>query len=398
MLDQFDAEAQVILAEQIRLCEISAPTGAEGARAAVVTAALSAAGYRARRDEVGNVIAQHPLAASVPERPIVLSAHLDTVFGPDQPVNVVGPGEVNPYRRDEIVPPGEYHAPGISDAAAGLAAMLAVARELSATPEAACVLFVATVGEEGRGDLRGARHFFSSALGKSASAFITIDHSDASAIVNRGIGSRRYRAEYRSRGGHSWAHFGRYSPTFALATACDQLAEWHAPRSPRTTFNVGVVAGGAAVNAIPESATMEVDLRSESPAQLDELDQAFQDALRCGHLREQQRRGDGALEPIVERIGDRPAGITPPDADLVQAAQRALEAEQLRPRLIAASTDANAAIAAGVPAIAMSWGGRSDNQHSVREWFDPTGRSRSLRVLTRILLDLCQPDQETGAR
>ena len=390
-LDSFEAWGKEILEEQIAICEIPAPTDQEQVRAAYIRRALAAAGLSLRSDEAGNVIAQHPSAAG---RPIVLSAHLDTVFGAEQAVAVARPGDANPYRSGEIVPGGEYHAPGISDAAAGLAAMLAVARALRDSPAAPQMLYLATVGEEGRGDLRGARTFFESALGRSARAFITIDHSDAAAVVNRGIGSRRYNVQFRGSGGHSWAHFGRYNPAFALAAAADRLAEIRLPRSPRTTYNVGVIAGGETVNAIPELAQMQIDLRSESPDQLEQLDRNLQETIRAAHQREQRRRSAGALEPVATMIGDRPAGVTPVESPLVRAAQRALAAEALQPRLIAASTDANAAIAAGVPAVAMSWGGRSDNQHSVREWFDPVDRSRSLRVIARMLLDLADADAE----
>ena len=387
MFEHFEAEADSILEEQIRICEIPAPTGQEAARAAYVAAQLAQLGLDVVQDEVGNVIGR---AESPVDDPVVLSAHLDTVFGPDQPVFVARPGESNPSRNGEPVPEGEYHAPGISDAAAGLVAMLTIARTIRRTPWASEVMFVATVGEEGRGDLRGARHFVETERGRNARAFITIDHSDPAAVVNAGIGSRRYNVQYRGSGGHSWAHFGRYNPALALAAAADRLAEIRVPRSPRTSYNVGVVRGGETVNAIPEFAEMDIDLRSESPEQLERLDEDVQEIIRRGHQREQRRRGEGATEPIVSKIGDRPAGVTAPDSALVRAACRALQAEGLAPRTIAASTDANAAMAASVPAVAMSWGGRSDNQHSVREWFDPTDRSRSLRVISRMLLDLAQ--------
>ena len=389
MFAGFDQHADAILEEQIAICEIPAPTDLEQNRADDVQRRLAGIGLSVQQDEIGNLIARHPDPV---DNPIVLSAHLDTVFGLDQPVVVARPGQPNPYRAGEVVPGGEYHAPGISDAAAGLAAMLAVARALNGSETQRHMLYLATVGEEGRGDLRGARHFFSSPLGRSARAFITIDHSDASAIVHRGIGSRRYNVQYRSSGGHSWAHFGRYNPAFALAAASDRLADIRLPRSPRTTYNIGVLRGGETVNAIPETAEMDIDLRSESPAHLDRLDADLQEIVRRGHQRERDRRAEGAMEPQVSKIGDRPAGTTPADSALVQATRAALEAEDLQPRLIAASTDANAAIAAGIPAVAMSWGGRSDNQHSVREWFDPIDRARSLRVIARTLIDLAAAD------
>ena len=405
-----------ILAEQIALCEIPAPTGAEAARAEAVAAAMAAIGLVVERDAVGNVIGLR--AGALGDAPdgasggaadgapggtsgdasggttdgatIVISSHLDTVFGAEQAARVARPGEANPYRGGEPTPAGEYHAPGISDAAAGLAVMLALARALEAggVRLERPLLFLATVGEEGRGDLRGARHFFGSERGRSAAAFVTIDHSEPAMIVHRGVGSRRYAVEFRGAGGHSWAHAGRYNAAFALSAAASRLGQLPLPDEPRTTYNVGVISAPGSVNAIPASASLLADLRSESAEALEALDAAFQEAMRGGHEEEAARRPEGAQPPVVERIGERPAGRIEADVPLMRSAVAALEAEGLTPRLTAASTDANAAYAAGVPAIAMSWGGRSDNQHSTLEWFSPVDRARSLRALLRLICDL----------
>ena len=387
-----DHEAE-ILAEQIALCELAAPTGAEEARAEAVAAAMRRIGLRVERDAMGNVIGERAGASRTSsDAPIVISSHLDTVFGAEQPVRVARPGEPNPYRGGEPTPAGEYHAPGISDAAAGLAALLALARALAAAEIVLRrpLLFLATVGEEGRGDLRGARHFFGSERGRAAAAFITIDHAEPAMIVRRGVGSRRYAVEFRGAGGHSWAHAGRYNPVFALSAAVERLARLPMSAEPRATYNIGVVSAPGSVNAIPASASLQADLRSESAEALEELDAAFQKAMRGGHEAEAARRPEGAQPPVVEQIGERPAGQIDDQSPLLLSAVAALEAEGLTPRLSGASTDANAAYAAGVPAIAMSWGGRSDEQHSTLEWFSPTDRARSLRALLRLLCDLAE--------
>ena len=386
-----DREAE-IMAEQIALCEIAAPTGAEAVRADAVAAAMAAIGLRVERDAVGNVIGMR--AGTRGGGPIVISSHLDTVFGPEQAVRVARPGESNPYRGGEPTPAGEFHAPGISDAAAGLAALLALAGAIEAgeirlrRP----LVFLATVGEEGRGDLRGARHFFATERGRSAAAFVTIDHAEPAMIVHRGVGSRRYAVEFRGAGGHSWAHMGRYNPVFALGAAAERLGGLRLPEEPRTTYNLGVVSAPGSVNAIPASASLQADLRSESAKALAELDAAFLDAVRHGHEAEAARRPEGARPPVVEPIGERPAGRIEADAPLARSAIAALRAEDLTPCLSAASTDANAAYAAGVPAIALSWGGRSDEQHSTREWFSPQDRTRSLRALLRLICDLAEAE------
>lgn len=384
-----DREAET-MAEQIALCEIAAPTGAEAARADAVANAMTAIGLQVERDAVDNVIGTR--SGTRNGAPIVLSSHLDTVFDADQPVRVAQPGKPNPYRGGKPTPDGEYHAPGISDAAAGLAAILALARALDAgeIPLRRPLLFLATVGEEGLGDLRGARHFFETERGRSAAAFVTVDHAEPAMIVHHGIGSRRYAVEFRGAGGHSWAHAGRYNPAFALGAAAERLGRVQLPEKPRTTYNIGVVAVPGSVNAIPAAASLQADLRSESAEALAELDAAFREAIRGGHEAEAARRPEGAQPPVVEPIGDRPAGRIDADAPLARSAIAALKAEGLTPWLSAASTDANAAYAAGVPAIAMSWGGRSDEQHSTREWFSPQDRTRSLRVLLRLICDLAE--------
>lgn len=140
---------------QIELSEIAAPTGAEGERAEVVAQWLRSTGCAVEIDEVGNVIGQR--AGSLGGRALALSAHLDTVFPAGQSVTVARGGSRSPYQEGVTVPADELHGPGIADDAAGLAALIAVAQAMAVSTVATerDVLFVATVGEEGRGDLRG---------------------------------------------------------------------------------------------------------------------------------------------------------------------------------------------------------------------------------------------------
>ena len=390
------AEAEAVTRIQIELCEIAAPIGAEEARGEAVARWLRSSGCDVRRDAAGNVIGRRAGRGDGPA--VALSAHLDSVFPPGQPVRVARGGAPDPYRDGAPrVPAGRLHAPGIADDAAGLAAMIGVGRAFAQADPVSehDILFVATVGEEGRGDLRGARHFFRGRRGRALRAFVALDHPRPDVIVHRGIASRRYLIEFSGPGGHSWGHAGRYNPALTLADAAHRIGAIATPERPRTVCNIGVMMAGQAVNAIPERASMQVDLRSEDPRALDALDAAVQRAIT------EARRGAGADSAEagcrVECIGDRPGGETPADSPLVAAARAALLAEGFEPRLAAASSDANAAMAAGVPAICLGWGGRSGEQHSLREWFEPAGRERTLLAVTRLVARLAGVDDDPSA-
>ena len=175
------------------------------------------------------------------------------------------------------------------------------------------------------------------------------------------------------------------------------------PSDSKATVNIGRIEAGRAVNAIPESARMEVDLRSESAAALNALERGLRTAVTHAHAKETAHAltGEGTKGAIaIEGLGRRPAGMTPPETPLVQTALQALAAEGFEPKLAASSTDANAAMAAGVPAIALGWGGRCGDLHSTREYFAPAGRERSLAAILRVLLDLASASaaHEEGSR
>jgi acetylornithine deacetylase/succinyl-diaminopimelate desuccinylase-like protein len=272
--------AEAVTQIQIELCEIAAPIGEEAARGDAVARWLRSSGCDVRRDGAGNVIGRRAGRGDGPA--VALSAHLDSVFPPGQPVRVARGGEPDPYRDGEsLVPAGRLHAPGIADDTAGLAAMIGVSRAFAQADPITehDVLFVATVGEEGRGDLKGARHFFRGREGRALRAFVTLDHPQPDVIVHRGIASRRYLIEFSGPGGHSWGHAGRYNPALTLADAAGRIGAIATPDRPRTVCNIGVMSAGESVNAIPERASMQVDLRSEDPGALDALDAAVQRAI-----------------------------------------------------------------------------------------------------------------------
>jgi di/tripeptidase len=163
------------------------------------------------------------------------------------------------------------------------------------------------------------------------------------------------------------------------------------PASPKTTFNVGVIRGGTSVNSIPESASMRVDLRSTSMAEIDRLERALRSALQqaadSGNrgLSRQNSRRSQPVQCEVVAIGNRPAGELAPDARILKVI-RAVDAHLGNTAQVQrASTDANIPLSMGREAIAIGGGGSGGGAHTLQEWFDCNGRELGLK---RILLTM----------
>ncbi|HEV7902999.1 MAG TPA: M20/M25/M40 family metallo-hydrolase [Pyrinomonadaceae bacterium] len=363
--------------EQAAICEIPAPPFGEEARAEYLAARFRQCGLgETTIDAEGNCVALrrganlHPL--------ICISAHLDTVF----------PAGTNFTVRHEGA---RMFAPGIADDGCGLVALLALTCALEETriETEGSILFVGTVGEEGEGNLRGARYLLTEgAWAREIDAFVSLDGPGLEGITHRAVGSRRYRVRYAGAGGHSWGDFGVPNPVHAVGRTVARLIAYPAPKLPRTTFNVGRVEGGAGVNCIAQDASMDVDLRSESPEELQRLDAYFRRAAREAADEENaaRRAGTPPLELELKLIGDRPGGETPKDAPLVRLAEEATRALGSASRLDCSSTDSNIAISLGVPAITVGAGGLSANSHTLDEWYDPRGRELALNRALLVLL------------
>jgi tripeptide aminopeptidase len=370
-----------LLERQLELARIPAPPFGEQARSEWLLERFLETGLRdVSSDEVGNVFGVHP---GVGGRFVTVSAHMDTVFPAGTPLNVRQQGT-------------RLYGPGVSDNGAGLAALLAVAGAVCETriKHDAPLLFIANVGEEGEGDLRGMRHIFSDRRWVDAIAYnLVLDGAGTDTIVAEALGSRRFEVIVRGPGGHSWSDFGAPNPIVVLARAIEAFTRMPVPTTPKTTFNIGVIRGGTSVNSIPESASMRVDIRSTSGSEIERLerglrvalDQAIEDETRTMEGRQGMQRRQMGLTSEVVVIGDRPGGELPSGSRMLQVI-RAVDAQLGNVAQIQrASTDANIPLSLGREAVAIGGGGSGGGAHTLQEWFDSTGRDLGLK---RILLTL----------
>lgn len=363
--------------EHIELTEIPAPPFKETVRALRFKQLLEAAGPdKVWIDSLGNVLALRK--GKKGSRTVVLDAHLDTVFpeGTDVKVNVKG---------------DTLFAPGISDDTRGLIALLTVLRALEkANIETNDnVLFVASLGEEGLGDLRGVKYIVEKSKLKIDS-WISIDGTEIANVVNGGLGSVRYRVIYKGPGGHSWGAFGLGNPHHAMAKGINYFTDEAArftSTGAKTSFNVGRTGGGTSVNAIPFESWAEVDMRSESPRQLQKIDSIFKSSLKKG-LNDYNRniKKGPALTLVINQIGFRPSGATAEKEILIQRSLAAVRYFGLTPTLVIESTNANVPISKGIPAVTIGGGGKSNNEHSLGEWWINNKGADGIKFALLILL------------
>jgi len=359
-LDAAKASEPQTIEDEIRFCEIPAPSFKENVRGAELKNVFQQLGLQnVRVDTAGNVLGDRPGAAPHPH--FVIAAHLDTVFPEGTDVHVKREGAI-------------LHGPGIGDDCRGLAVLVSIIRSLKQanvkTP--GTITFVADVGEEGLGDLRGMKQLFNDTLKGQIDRFVSIDGTGIH-ITNVAVGSHRYRVTFKGPGGHSFGAFGLANPIDAMGRAIAKIAEFQVPKEPKTTFNVGRVGGGTSVNSIPFEGWMEVDMRSSDRASLASVDANFHKAVDSAVVEENERWGTPRMITVDNKlVGDRPAGNTPESSPIVQTALAVAKALGFPARTGESSTDSNVPMSLGIPSITIGGGGRGTGAHALGESFDTT--------------------------
>jgi tripeptide aminopeptidase len=358
----------------VAITQIPAPPFKEQVRAKAFAQMLRTRDLDASIDEAGNVLALRK--GTRPGPVVVVSAHLDTVFPEGTDVTVKREGT-------------KLMAPGVGDDSAGIATLLALIDSMNAgkVQTRSDVLFVGTVGEEGRGDLRGVRQLFTKGAYKGKiRAFFSLDGGGLDGMTTGATGSKRYRVTFKGPGGHSYGAFGIVNPMVALGTTVTDLYKVQVPADPKTTYSASVVGGGTSVNAIPAEVWLDVDMRSESADELARLEKQFlaivPDAVAAENAARSTRPGRISAE--LEPIGDRPAGHTDPNAGIIRFAEAAYRAEGLSVQQGTSSTDSNIPMSLGIPAITMSRIAEGGRAHAPDEWID-VAKAPNVK-LKRILL------------
>lgn len=370
-LAAFHERREAILAQIIAIQQIPAPTFDEARRAAFIEERFRALDLvDVGRDALHNVYGK--LAGASPGRPpVVLSAHLDTVF----------PAETNLAVRHD----GQLvYGPGIGDNSTGVGGLLQVAEMIRerGLPHQADIHFVANVGEEGLGDLCGMRAVVDR-FGNEA-IYVVVEGGLFGKLIHQAVGVRRYHIEVTAPGGHSWGGFGAASAIHVLGHLIVDIDGLSVPAIPKTTYNVGIIQGGTSINTIANSAQLWLDLRSEGPAALEQLVKSAEEIVRL-RRRDYVQEGHG-VEIKMEQVGNRPAGSISrqsPVVVLADAALRAVGSEDVH--YIVSSTDANVPLSRGYQAVCLGLT-HSGNSHRPDEFIDTTHLPAGLGQLLLVAL------------
>ena len=384
----FRKERSWINEQHLTLCRIPAPTFLEQQRAEWMAAQFRTLGWDAKLDRAGNVIAALPGCAGS-ER-VVVAAHLDTVLAPRISDDIRALGD------------GRLTGPGVADNGAGLAALLALAAVWKAArptdEDEPPPLLVATVGEEGEGNLAGIRYFCRNLPANPYSGFLVLDGPGVSHLTVRALASKRVEVNFSGPGGHSWRDAERPNPLHALSRLVTLFIERARPwtvlptngngeSKARSSCHFGIMQGGSSINSIPAEAWAKADLRSEDASNLEPLVELLAECASEAVEIENNASAGGRVQARVREIGSRPGGQLAESSPLLTCFRALDQHLGIRSRLDCSSTDANIPLSLGLPAVAMGAGGQGGGAHTAAEWYSPEGRELGLsRVLLAVSL------------
>ncbi len=348
----------------IRIQQVPSPTFDEKKRAELVRGLFVEEGLLdVSMDAINNVYGR--LKGSGKARPLVVSAHMDTVFPASTDLNCLRDAET-------------IRGPGIGDNSLGVATLCGLVwalRERGITPDGD-IWLVGNVGEEGLGNLRGMTALVDRFREKPL-AYVVVEGTALAHVYHRAIAVQRYRVTVRTAGGHSWSDYGQPSAIHELARVVTQMTSLPLPATPRTSLNVGVIAGGTGVNVLAPDATLELDIRSESPEALDELFRRVQDIVQSAN------RPGVTSEMLM--IGKRPAGNIPAEHPLVRLAEQCLAEQGLETTFTSGSTDANIPLSRGYPAVVIGIT-RGGGAHTVQEYIETAPVEKGMEQLVRFVV------------
>lgn len=357
--------ASWVIQEALSLQQIPAPTFHEQQRAQYLAQKFTALGLTdVEVDDLHNVYGRFP-GVNTGQPGVMVVAHTDTVFSAET--------DLSTRSENNLI-----YGPGLGDNSMGVAGLLGLVEMLrreQITP-ARDLWITATSREEGLGDLVGMRAAYDR-LKSCVGSVINIEGLAFGHVYHAGISVRRLHITARAEGGHSWLHFGRPNAIHGIVRLGARIDSITPPANPRTTYNIGIIEGGQSINSIASSASLWLDMRSESQDALAALEREVRGHIQALHSDE--------LAFEVELVGDRPAGYLDPNHPLIQGAMAALALVGVRGTLETGSTDGNISLAANCPTVTIGIT-RGGNAHRLDEYIETAPVAQGMQQLITLTL------------
>ena len=336
IINYIDAHSEEAYNLLIELAQIPAPSHNEKKRAEFCKHWLETQGAKSVYiDDALNVI--YPIGCTETNPINVFMAHSDVVFPDTAPLPLT-------------VENGRIYCPGVGDDTANIVALLMAAKYITETgsvPKGKGILLVVNSCEEGLGNLKGSRKIVDD-FGDRIEEFISFD-GGYKGVVTRAVGSKRYKIEINTEGGHSYSMFGNRNAIAYMASLIDTLYTIKVPPMGKTTYNVGTISGGTSVNTIAQHAEMLYEFRSDEAESLAIMKKHFDAAIEFYRAK--------GIEVIVTQVGDRPCSENVDSEREETLAQRAKDAVKRHfdhdAGYTASSTDCNIPLSRGIPAICV---------------------------------------------
>jgi tripeptide aminopeptidase len=350
----------------LQIQQVPAPTFGEKKRAELVYRLFHDANLKSiKKDVINNVYGFRPGTSS--EKLVLITAHLDTVFPDTTDLTI---------KREA----GRIAAPGLGDNALAISSLLTIQAYLDDNkvllPFDIC--FVANSCEEGLGDLQGIKKALEK-MDKIPSAVLVLEGLGIEELCFQGIGSKRYKIDIQTPGGHSWSDYGQESAIHTMVDIAAKLTAMDVCQDPKTSFNIGTIEGGTSVNTIAQRASCLLDFRSESSAELENITNVAEEMMTPFQSE--------TVKISLDIIGHRPAGKISENHWFKQACMEVFESVHNKPAILKAiSTDANIPLSKGIPAvcIGLTTGG---NVHRLDEYIEISPLKNGLIYVLSMLVD-----------
>lgn len=351
-----------------KLCSIAAFSHEEYNRAQYIKEWFAKYQIEATIDEKYNVSVW--LNKSDDKDMVVFSAHIDTVF-PDK-VGFTTKIEGN-----------HLCAPGVGDDTTNVAEMMLIVRYLHQNHYTSdySLLFVFNSCEEGLGNLEGSR-FIVEQYANRIKEYYSLDLCYTS-IINRAVGSTRYRITIKTEGGHSYSAFGNTNAIAVASKLISELYEYQVPTTSNSTYNVGVIEGGTSVNTIAQDVSFLFEYRSDLQKDLTKMMNDFDKTIK---------RYQEKYDIKVEVIGVRPSMGDVDQSRLDKITKDVIDnIEAYTGKVVpihSGSTDCNIALSMGIPAVCFG-GYIGYGEHTRQEYIEldslPTGFKIAMNYIMKFV-------------